>query len=121
MACLQPFAWRATAMPWIVGIDEAGYGPNLGPFVMSSVACRVPERHRRADLWHGFRRAARRPEEPVCHRLVVGDSKLVSTSGKGLAALERPVHAAITAPACTVAEIVDHLAPQSHASLQEEI
>ena len=28
-------------MPWIVGIDEAGYGPNLGPFVMTAVASRV--------------------------------------------------------------------------------
>ena len=30
-------------MPWIMGLDEAGYGPNLGPFVMSLVAFRVPE------------------------------------------------------------------------------
>ena len=30
-------------MPWIVGLDEAGYGPNLGPFVMSLVAFRVPD------------------------------------------------------------------------------
>ena len=24
-------------MPWVVGIDEAGYGPNLGPLVQAAV------------------------------------------------------------------------------------
>jgi ribonuclease HII len=108
-------------MPWIVGIDEAGYGPNLGPFVMTSVGCRVPECHRQADLWEVFREATRRPQDPACHRLVVGDSKLVYTAGKGLAELERTVHAALTAPALTIADIVALLGPESHGALQEEI
>ena len=30
-------------MPWVVGIDEAGYGPNLGPLVQSAVALRLPD------------------------------------------------------------------------------
>jgi hypothetical protein len=108
-------------MPWIVGIDEAGYGPNLGPFVMTSVACRVPERHKKANLWRLFKRATRRPEDPICSRLVVGDSKLVYSPDKGLAELERTVHAALADRAFTVAECVMLLSPDCHGALQEEV
>src|SRR2546427_131567 len=44
-------------MPWIIGIDEAGYGPNLGPLVMTSVACPAPD---------GCHTAAARLQE-ACH------------------------------------------------------
>ena len=36
-------------MLW-VGIDEAGYGPNLGPLVMTAVVAAGPD-DRRPDLW----------------------------------------------------------------------
>jgi hypothetical protein len=78
-------------MAWVIGIDEAGYGPNLGPLVMTSVACRVPDGRDDADLWKLLREAVRRPEDPADGRLIVGDSKAVYTSGRGLGDLETGV------------------------------
>ncbi len=81
-------------MAWIIGIDEAGYGPNLGPFVMTSVACRVPEHCHDADLWHLLRPAVRRGTDADEGRLLIDDSKIVYTA-RGLAGLERGVLAAL--------------------------
>ncbi len=78
-------------MAWIIGIDEAGYGPNLGPFVMTSVACRVPDGPAGRDLWG----ALGRDGDPADGRLLVADSKVVYSTARGLLGLERGVHAAL--------------------------
>src|SRR5439155_16529616 len=67
------------AMPWLVGIDEAGYGPNLGPFVMSAVCCRAPDAG--ADLWQLLSAALRKGDAPADGRILVDDSKVVYSSG----------------------------------------
>src|SRR4051794_16628656 len=82
-------------MPWIIGIDEAGYGPNLGPFVMTSVACRVPEAHAGADLWRVLGAGVRRHHEPDDGRLLVEDSKLVYAGARPLRDLEKNVLATL--------------------------
>jgi hypothetical protein len=82
-------------MSWAVGVDEAGYGPNLGPFVMSSVACRLPDERVGADLWHVLAAAVRRADGEPDHRLVVDDSKAVYSPARGLAPLERGVLACL--------------------------
>ena len=88
-------------MAWIVGVDEAGYGPNLGPFVMTSVACRVNDAQADADLWQALRPAVRRAADADDGRFAVDDSKLVYNATSGLAALEHSVLAALWRDAST--------------------
>jgi ribonuclease HII len=78
---------------WLIGIDEAGYGPNLGPFVMTSVACRVPHRLAGQCLWRALGKCVRRGGDLDDGRLLVDDSKVVYSRARGLAGLERGVHA----------------------------
>jgi ribonuclease HII len=80
-------------MTWLVGIDEAGYGPNLGPLVMTAIACRVPDAS--ADLWRCLRAAVRRHGERDDGRLLVADSKLVYSTTRGLGHLEKGVLAVL--------------------------
>jgi ribonuclease HII len=82
-------------MTWIVGVDEAGYGPNLGPFVMTSVACRVDDALTDACLWTALAPAVRRAADAADGRFAVDDSKAVYNTARGLAALEHGVLAAL--------------------------
>jgi hypothetical protein len=99
-------------MPWIIGIDEAGYGPNLGPLVMTSVTAWVPDRLVAADLWHVLRNAVRRHSDPPDRRLVIGDSKLVYSPAKGLEDLEMSVLAVLFAEHGEEQRVLDHFLEQ---------
>ena len=113
-------------MPWLIGTDEAGYGPNLGPLVVTATLWHVPDAPQCDDLYErlkrvvanspGAIRAPKRRAAIVAHaavcdtssaaapiddtsypRVSIADSKLLYHSGKGLAELECGVLAALEA------------------------
>ncbi|MCS6866891.1 MAG: hypothetical protein RMJ56_13660 [Gemmataceae bacterium] len=90
-------------MPWVIGIDEAGYGPSLGPLVQAAVAWPLPE----GDLagWTTLQRVVRRRHEKRDHRLLIDDSKKVYAHG-GLAALEEGVWALWGQSAATLSALI---------------
>jgi hypothetical protein len=79
-------------MAYLIGTDEAGYGPNLGPLVVAASVWEVPGDAHFADLARlladcvtdGARTAAVEGQA----RVVIGDSKRLYQSGKGLQQLE---------------------------------
>jgi ribonuclease HII len=83
-------------MPWVVGIDEAGYGPNLGPLVQCAVGLRLPD----DDLagWETLKPWVRRCYEKDDGRLLIDDSKKVYAGAKGFERLERGVREGLGLP-----------------------
>jgi len=75
-------------LPYLLGIDEAGYGPNLGPFVMSSALFSLPSGCS-LDLWKALRTAVRKANQKADGRLIVDDSKQVYSPKVGLGMLEK--------------------------------
>ncbi|VTS00304.1 hypothetical protein, partial : Ribonuclease OS=Candidatus Kuenenia stuttgartiensis GN=kuste3499 PE=3 SV=1 [Gemmata massiliana] len=90
-------------MPWVVGIDEAGYGPNLGPLVQAAIALNLPEGD--SAGWDTLKPVVRRAHEKADGRLLIDDSKKVYTRG-GIEALERGVWAIATPDSHTLHEFL---------------
>jgi ribonuclease HII len=75
----------------IAGIDEAGYGPILGPLVAAASAFRIHSVSDPPDLWKLLRRSVAKKATSKKTRLVVADSKKVFSQNKGVGQLERTV------------------------------
>jgi hypothetical protein len=85
-------------MGYLIGTDEAGYGPNLGPLVISASVWQAPEDAAGDDLFDRLRHVvADTPGKCVNghpSRVVIADSKILYNSGKDLRHLERGLWAA---------------------------
>jgi ribonuclease HII len=113
----------------LIGMDEAGYGPNLGPLVVAATTWEVRSRESgagsqesralRRELRYAGSTALAPPSrlglgqvdlyallgdcvshKPADDRLAIADSKALYRPGLGLSALERGVHAALAAVSC---------------------
>jgi ribonuclease HII len=73
------------------GIDEAGYGPKLGPLVVAAAAFRLPRTPREGVLWEALAEAVTQQARGAVDRLVVYDSKKVYSPSAGLRRLEEGV------------------------------
>jgi hypothetical protein len=73
----------------IVGIDEAGYGPLLGPLVVSATVFDVPDDKADASLWDLLRDCVTAEPRKRDPRLAIADSKKLKRGEDGLANLER--------------------------------
>lgn len=78
-------------MAIVAGIDEAGFGPRLGPLVVTGVAFRVPDDQAGACLWKTLNATFARKVSKNGRRLVVSDSKQLYKSRDDLHQLERPI------------------------------
>lgn len=98
----------------LVGIDEAGFGPILGPLVVSSSTFALPHHLLTSDLWQVLRKSLSDKRKRLAGRLLVTDSKKAYSRTLGIKHLERTV---LTALKClgkepaTLGELLELLAP----------
>lgn len=95
-------------MPWVVGIDEAGYGPNLGPLLQAAVAVKLPA----SDVagWDTLKPHVRRHTDRDKTRTLVDDSKLVHSGKNGLQKLEQGLVALLGLSATTLGDWLNRIA-----------
>ena len=86
-------------MAFLIGLDEAGYGPTLGPLVVAATSFRFEEAGSPdpGDLWTLLSRSVTRQPRRGDRRIPIADSKVIFSPHKGLSNLEEAVLAATLA------------------------
>ena len=78
-------------MAILIGTDEAGYGPNLGPLVITATCWEIPDEIDVFDLWPAVASVICQERPVDSNHLQVSDSKKVYSSSSGLKTLETSV------------------------------
>ncbi|MFA5554431.1 MAG: hypothetical protein WCZ89_07030 [Phycisphaerae bacterium] len=73
----------------LAGIDEAGYGPILGPLVVSCSAFSIPENMVAADLWAVLKKSVAKTRKHLGGRVLIADSKKAYSTSIGIKHLQR--------------------------------
>ncbi len=76
-------------MAIIAGIDEAGYGPTLGPLVVSATVFRIPDDKINESMWEILSASCSTATKKKTQKLVIADSKKLYSKSSGIAPLER--------------------------------
>ena len=109
-------------MAVFVGIDEAGFGPILGPLVVSSSTFSVPHNLIGADLWQTLRKSLANKRKRLAGRLLITYSKKAYSKSLGTKHLERTLIACLKClgeePA-TLNELISLLCPDCLERLSE--
>lgn len=105
-------------MAILFGIDEAGYGPILGPLIVSSVGISMPDELLKADLWELLSDAVSVSKKGLKGRLLITDSKKAYDRKKGYGHLQRTALALLPSRPDLLGELIDMLTENSLRKVQ---
>jgi len=90
---------RSRKLAIVAGIDEAGYGPVLGPLIVTGVAFNVPDELVDVSMWKLLAQAVARKPSRRRRRIAIADSKKLYSRqrARSLEHLERGVLAMLAA------------------------
>jgi ribonuclease HII len=106
----------------LIGIDEAGLGPLLGPLVVSAAAFTIPAGINKESMWLLLKDAVSNHKKNLAGRMLICDSKKAYTPATGIAFLERTVLTCLKyldKMPTSVAQLADNLCPQRSPRLRQ--